>query len=93
MIRTAVIGSFVADLMAMAPRLPARGETVMGSLFRTGAGGKGFNQAVAAHLAGADIQFASRMGRDAYAGLAVETMERIGLSTEHLVWSERDATA
>ena len=92
MIRTAVIGSFVADLMAMAPRLPARGETVMGSLFRTGAGGKGFNQAVAAHLAGADIQFASRMGRDAYAGLAVETMERIGLSTEHLVWSERDAT-
>ena len=92
MIRTAVIGSFVADLMAMAPRLPARGETVMGSLFRTGAGGKGFNQAVAAHLAGADIQFASRMGRDAYAGLAVEIMERIGLSTEHLVWSERDAT-
>lgn len=90
--KAAVIGSYVADLMAMAPRLPARGETVMGSLFRTGAGGKGFNQAVAAHLAGADVAFSTRLGRDAYAGLAVETMERIGLSTQHLIWSEQDPT-
>lgn len=90
--QVAVIGSFVADLMAMAPHLPARGETVMGSLFRTGAGGKGFNQAIAAHLAGADVVFSTRLGRDGFAQLAVETMERTGLSTEHLIWSEEDPT-
>lgn len=90
--KVAVVGSFVADLMAMAPRLPTRGETVMGQLFRTGAGGKGFNQAIAARLAGANITFSTRLGRDSFAQLALETMERVGLSTEHLLWSDEEPT-
>ena len=39
-------GSFVVDLMARAPRLPVAGETVRGTLFRQGAGGKGFIRAL-----------------------------------------------
>ena len=42
-----VMGSFVADLAFRAVRLPAWGETLMGSSFALGPGGKGSNQAVA----------------------------------------------
>ncbi len=46
-----VFGSYVTDLMARPPHLPLPGETVKGSVFHMGAGGKGFNQAVAAKKA------------------------------------------
>ena len=40
--KVAVVGSFVVDLMARTPHLPEPGETVMGSYFKAGPGGKGF---------------------------------------------------
>ena len=46
--KVTVLGSFVVDLMGRTPHLPVPGETVKGSLFKKGAGGKGFNQGVAA---------------------------------------------
>ena len=49
--KVTVFGSYVVDLMARSPHLPAPAETVKGSLFKMGAGGKGFNQCVAAHKA------------------------------------------
>ena len=52
--KTVVFGSFVVDLMGRTPHLPAAGETVKGTVFKMGPGGKGFNQGVAAHKAGAD---------------------------------------
>ena len=53
--KVTVFGSFVVDLMARTPHLPAPAETVKGSFFKQGAGGKGFNQGVAAHKAGGDV--------------------------------------
>ena len=47
-----VLGSFVADVAFRAARLPAWGETLMGSGFALGPGGKGSNQAAAAARAG-----------------------------------------
>ena len=44
----AILGIFVADLAFRAARQPAMGETLMGSGFKMGPGGKGSNQAVAA---------------------------------------------
>ena len=64
MSKAAVFGSFVVDLMARSPRLPVPGETVKGSVFKMGPGGKGFNQGVAAHKAGADVTMISKVGRD-----------------------------
>ena len=43
-----VFGSFVVDLMSRTPHLPVPGETVKGSVFKMGPGGKGFNQGVGA---------------------------------------------
>ena len=49
--KVAVVGSFVVDLMARTPHLPEPGETVMGSFFKAGPGGKAANQTAAAKKA------------------------------------------
>ena len=74
-----VFGSFVADIMARAPHLPAPKETVMGHGFKIGPGGKGFNQAVAAHKAGADVKLVTKLGTDHFAEIAENTMEQLGM--------------
>lgn len=74
-----VLGSFVADVAFRAARLPAWGETLMGSGFALGPGGKGSNQAVAAARAGARVQMISRLGDDAFGRLARETWAADGI--------------
>lgn len=71
----AILGVFVADLAFRAGKLPAIGETVKGSGFAVGPGGKGSNQAVAAARAGADVTFISRIGSDAFGELALKTWQ------------------
>ncbi|WP_456284419.1 ribokinase [Microbacterium sp. JZ101] len=61
-----VLGSANMDLVTRQPRLPEPGETMAGSDFSTGAGGKGLNQAVAARRAGADVAFAGAVGDDGF---------------------------
>jgi ribokinase len=74
-----VLGSFVADVAFRASRLPAWGETLMGSGFALGPGGKGSNQAVAAARAGARVQMASKLGDDTFGQLARKTWEEAGI--------------
>jgi ribokinase len=69
----AILGVFVADLAFRAGKLPAIGETIAGSGFAVGPGGKGSNQAVAAARAGSDVTFISRIGNDAFGELALKT--------------------
>ena len=57
-----VFGSFVVDLAGKTEVLPLPGQTVMGHDFRMGPGGKGSNQAVAAHRAGADVTLVTKLG-------------------------------
>ena len=90
--KVTVFGSFVVDLMARAPRLPVPGETVKGTFFKQGAGGKGFNQGIAAHKAGADVAMFTKLGRDAMAAVATDAMDAVGLSREYLFYNEDVAT-
>lgn len=57
--RIAILGIFVADVAFRTPRPPAWGETVIGSGFRLGPGGKGSNQAVAVARLGGTVSFIS----------------------------------
>ena len=68
--RVVVMGSFVADLTFRTSRLPRWGETVMGSSFRLGPGGKGSNQAVAAARLNSEVVFISKLGRDMFGEMA-----------------------
>jgi len=84
-----VIGSYMMDLIAYAPRRPFPGETIRGDSFVTALGGKGFNQAVAAARAGASTQMLGRLGTDEFgdqfiAALIAENISILGV--------ERDAT-
>ena len=59
-----VIGSANADLIVQVDRRPGGGETVLGSDLVIAAGGKGANQAVAAGLLGAAVEFIGCVGSD-----------------------------
>ena len=59
-----VFGSYVTDLTGRTPKFPTEGETVMGVSFKSGPGGKGSNQAVAAKRAGGDVTLVTRLGED-----------------------------
>lgn len=77
-----MLGSSNTDLVLRTPRLPAPGETVLGTEFLQAAGGKGANQAVAAARAGAFTSFLGAFGADAFgdAGRAALLSEGIDLS-------------
>ena len=77
----AILGIFVADLGFQASRLPKVGETIIGSGFSMGPGGKGANQAVAAARAGASTAFISKLGQDSFGDMALETWAKEGIAT------------
>lgn len=79
--RVAVMGSFVADLAFRTPRMPGWGETVMGSAFRLGPGGKGSNQAVAAARLNGEVFFITKLGRDTFGELARRTYAEEGINS------------
>lgn len=76
----AILGIFVADLAFRAGRQPAMGETLLGTGFRMGPGGKGSNQAVAAARAGAKVSFISRLGRDSFGDIALAAWKAEGIT-------------
>ena len=88
MSKVVVFGSFVVDLMARSPHLPVPGETVKGSMFKMGPGGKGFNQCVAAHKAGADVVMVTKLGRDSFADVALNAMDELGMDKDSLYYSD-----
>ena len=90
--KVTVCGSFVVDLMTRSPRLPVAGETIKGSFFKQGAGGKGFNQGIAAHKAGADVAMITKLGRDSLSRIALDAMEEVGLSSEFLFFHDEAPT-
>lgn len=59
-----VIGSYVQDHAWLTERFPDTGETRRATGFNTGPGGKGFNQAIAAHRQGVRTLFIGAVGDD-----------------------------
>ena len=79
-----VLGSLNVDLVTQVERLPAAGETVMGPGYALHPGGKGGNQALAARRAGADVTLIGAVGRDAFAGIALELLAADGVDLAHV---------
>jgi ribokinase len=87
----AILGIFVADTAYMASRLPRIGETIIGSGFTVGPGGKGSNQAVAAARAGGKVSFISKIGKDTFGDMALATWKAESVISRVVV-SETEAT-
>jgi ribokinase len=74
-----VIGSSNTDLIAKVERFPVAGETISGKFFMQAMGGKGANQALAAHRANGDVCFVTCLGSDANGKNALQYYEAEGL--------------
>ena len=72
------------DLVVRTPRLPAPGETVLGSAFATSQGGKGANQAIAAARAGADVTMIGAIGTDAFGAELSAALRTQGVGIDRL---------
>ena len=79
--RIAVLGSANMDLVVRQPRPVLPGETIFGTSFTTGPGGKGLNQAIAAARAGADVAFVGAVGDDAFGERLRERLTSDGVDT------------
>ncbi|MEE9322451.1 MAG: ribokinase [Granulosicoccus sp.] len=78
--KVTVLGAFVADAAFRANRQPVMGETILGGNFSLGPGGKGSNQAVAAARTGADVTMITKLGKDAFANMALQLWEDEGIT-------------
>ncbi|MEZ4675639.1 MAG: ribokinase [Caldilineaceae bacterium] len=87
-----VVGASNVDLVSFAPRLPKLGETVHGSSFLMGFGGKGANQAVMAAKLGAEVTMITRLGDDIFGRDYLENYKGLGFDTRYVLMTADTAT-
>ena len=80
--RIVVVGSTMVDLVAFADRLPEPGETLVGTRFLQGFGGKGANQAVAAARLGASVAMVNAVGDDPNGRAILDNLRNQGVATD-----------
>jgi len=79
MSKIVVVGSSNTDLITTVKNFPAAGETIVGKSFLQAMGGKGANQAVAAHKSGGDVKFIACLGTDANGQNTLKYFQEMGL--------------
>jgi ribokinase len=87
-----ILGSLNMDLVVYLDRYPLKGETIKGHSFRTGAGGKGLNQAIAAAKLGGHIHFLGAVGHDFFGEAMKKQLSSYGIDLTHLHTREDIAT-
>ncbi len=77
-----VVGSFVVGITIKTSRFPVAGESLIGSDFDLGPGGKGSNQAVGITRMGGQCHLLLKIGRDDFAKIALDlyAQEKMDLS-------------
>ena len=83
-----VLGIFVADISFSGPKIPSTGETILGTKYNIGPGGKGCNQAIAIARLGGELNFLSKIGKDDYGKLALKTLIQNKIKTDHIIQDE-----
>ncbi|MBD2451794.1 ribokinase [Nostoc sp. FACHB-152] len=83
-----IFGSINIDLVATAPRLPIRGETLLGENFFKVPGGKGANQAVALARLGIPTQMVGRVGTHSFGAELVNHLQAAGVQTGNIFLDE-----
>lgn len=84
-----VVGACNIDLISYVPRMPAVGETLHGTRFQMGFGGKGANQAVMAAKLGAGVTMITKLGRDVFGENTLKNFERFGIDTRHVHFTDQ----
>ena len=79
-----IVGSSNIDQIAYVDTTPHDGETVFGSKYQMGFGGKGANQAVMAGLMGAKTFMITCLGDDVYADMTIENYKDNGVNVDYI---------
>jgi ribokinase len=79
-----VVGASNIDLITYAPRLPKLGETVTGSNFQIGFGGKGANQAAMAAKLGGAVTIITKVGEDLFGQDTRKNFVELSIDTTYL---------
>ncbi|ELT97763.1 hypothetical protein CAPTEDRAFT_20019 [Capitella teleta] len=87
-----VVGSCMKDLISYVPRLPDPGETIVGTKFTFGYGGKGANQCVMAARLGAKTSMIGKVGEDDFGRGYLKNFEDNGVNIEHTEMTSAAAT-
>jgi ribokinase len=87
-----VVGSFAVGMFIRTSRMPVFGETLVGSDFEMGPGGKGSNQAVGVARLGAESYFANIIGNDKLGEIAISMYAEEGVDTHFLEKTDKMAT-
>lgn len=87
-----VVGASNIDLISYAPRLPKLGETLPGSRFQMGFGGKGANQAVMAAKLGAAVTMVTKVGNDIFGKDYFNHYAQLGFDTRYVFMTDAAAT-
>lgn len=88
MSQVTVLGIFVADISFLGDKIPSVGETIIGKKYNIGPGGKGCNQAIAIARLGGKVNFISKIGKDEYGKLALDTLEENNIDTKQIIQAE-----
>ncbi|MCX6080575.1 MAG: ribokinase [Chloroflexi bacterium] len=87
-----VVGSFAVGMTLRTSRMPIFGETLIGSDFDMGPGGKGSNQAVGVARLGAESHLVGIIGDDKLGEIATDLYAQEGVNTTHLKITKELAT-
>lgn len=87
-----VVGASNIDLISYAPRLPKLGETLPGSDFQIGFGGKGANQAVMAAKLGATVLMITKVGDDTFGRDTIANYRALGFDTRFVMTTDQSFT-
>ena len=88
-----VVGSFVYDLIVWLPYFPRKGETLLASQFKMYAGGKGFNQAVAARRCGAQVSMIGKIGADQFGDAFLALMQAESIDNAFVIQDSSTTTS
>ena len=90
--RVTVVGSFMFDLVARAPRRPKTGETLIGDSFGMFIGGKGANQAIAASRLNALVCMVGRLGDDLFGNQFLDKFSYEKINTDFVIQDKNNGT-
>lgn len=82
--RICVVGAANIDLISYVPRLPRLGETLHGTRFQMGYGGKGANQAVMAAKLGGRVSMVTKLGQDVFGEGTLANFREWGVDATHV---------
>lgn len=84
-----VVGAANLDLISYVPRLPRMGETLHGTRFLMGYGGKGANQAVMAAKLGGDVSMVTKLGQDIFGENTLKNFQSWDVDTQHVLFTDQ----